>query len=831
MQISEEPLSSREELEQALSARLTAHEYPQAIAIARQLVADLPQEKVFICILAMLLRETGAAAQALELLTQTMDEAGADPDLLYEISETHRALNDPRKRRQALQQALKLQPNHASSLLGQAHLLFSENKLHAAEKKVVAALESEAQLSEAHGLMGEIFNARKEPANALRAFEEALRYDPLNPQYLAGRAQLLLRLRRFAEARDSAHQCLLHHPAQESAALVLAESLIALNELTEAEAYCRALAQLYPERLEAHYFLGSCLLKKGDAVGACRALGRAYQLDPGHLKTLLAFAQGLNNLKLHVEVVEIVEKALVQLPNQPKLLEFLGRAHVSLGNGESAKGYYQKAIKLDPNNQGLRYQLARSLLCNQEYHTARQELASCLAALPELQPQILFELGYAHFMCGEGDKVLDLLPELVRQDGSTAAQQKLLFMITQLDGHQIDYLEQARRYNSKVMRGVTPGTPECRPVECLNVGFVSADFRLHPVGHFLRDVIPLLAQHGIRTFAYSNCPYEDSMTAKLKASFSEWRHIRYQRVEQVVETVRNDNIDILIDLSGHTEGGCLDAFARRPAPVQVSWLGYWASTGLETMDYLLADPVALPVEEQQNFTESIWYLPETRLCFSPPEAAGEVVPTPALARGYVTFGSYQNLRKVSSSVLNAWASVLQRVPASRFRWQCPQFADPQNMRNILATFGQLGIDPVRIQLVGAASYAQYLESYAEVDILLDSFPFPGGTTTCEAIWMGVPTLTLMGKSMVARQGGSLLKAAGLDDWLAHDIDEYREKAQRFAADIAALNTLRLSMREKTRERALFNADRFAEQLATALHGMHERALRADAAVS
>lgn len=684
MRSPDEPSSSREELEQALSARLATHEYPQAIHFARQLVADLPQEKLFVRILAMLLRETGAVAQALDVLTQAMEEAGTDPDLLFEISETHRVLDEPERRRQALKQALELQPDHALSLLGQAQLLFSENKLHAAEKKVVAALESEPQLSAAHGLMGEIFDARKEPANALRAYEAALQYDPLNPEYLTGRSESLLKLRRFEDARDSAHLCLIHHPAQQAAALVLAQALIALNELSKAEAFCQALVELHTERFEVHYLLGSCLLKKGDVVRACRALGRAYQLEPDHLKTLLAFAQGLDRLKLHVEAVEVAEKALVHLPNDLKLLEFLGRTHISLGNGESAKTYYQKAMALDKGNKGLRYQLARALLCNKEYHAARDELEYCRSAFPELKVRILFDLGYAYFMCGESDKVLNLLPELVREEGSTAAQQKLLFMITQLEGHQIDYLEQARRYNDKVMRGLTPVRPPCRRGERLNVGFVSADFRLHPVGHFLRNVIPLLARHGIRTFAYSNCPYEDAMTDTLKAGFSEWRHIRYQRAEQIADTVRDDNIDILIDLSGHTDGGCLDAFARRPAPVQVSWLGYWASTGLETMDYLLADPITLPVEQQKNFTESIWYLPETRLCFSPPETAGEVAPTPALERGYITFGSYQNLRKVSSSVLDAWASVLQLVPESRFRWQCPQFADPKNMRQTLA---------------------------------------------------------------------------------------------------------------------------------------------------
>jgi predicted O-linked N-acetylglucosamine transferase (SPINDLY family) len=253
--------------------------------------------------------------------------------------------------------------------------------------------------------------------------------------------------------------------------------------------------------------------------------------------------------------------------------------------------------------------------------------------------------------------------------------------------------------------------------------------------------------------------------------------------------------------------------------VQASWLGYWASTGVPAMDYLLADSVCVPDEHRGDFTEHVWHLPETRLCFSPPEDAPPVAPLPALQAGHVTFGSFQSMVKLNGAVLALWARVLRAVPNSRLRLQALQFADDIGRAVMRRRLTDAGIDPASVDLAPPMSRAAYLAAHAQVDMILDTFPHTGGTTTCEALWMGVPTLALAGRSLLARQGASLLNAAGLMTWTALDEEDFVARATNFAADLSSLARLRRDLRNRIAASALFDARRFAMHLQNAIAQM------------
>jgi predicted O-linked N-acetylglucosamine transferase (SPINDLY family) len=279
---------------------------------------------------------------------------------------------------------------------------------------------------------------------------------------------------------------------------------------------------------------------------------------------------------------------------------------------------------------------------------------------------------------------------------------------------------------------------------------------------------------------------------------------------------------VLFDLAGHTAHNRLPVFAYKPAPVQATWLGYFATTGVAEIDYLLADATSVPPAHHEHFTETIWYLPDTRLCFTPPRDAPEVSPLPALRQGRVTFGSFQNLAKLNDAVFALWARVLAALPGSRLRLQNKQLADAAVREQLGRRLQQAGIAAERVALHGPAARAAYLAAHGEVDLILDTFPFPGGTTTCEALWMGVPTLTLAGDRLIGLQGASLLAAAGLNDWIAVTPDEYVDQALAFARELPALARLRGGLRARLLASPLCDAPRFARHFEAAVRAMWQR---------
>ena len=335
-----------------------------------------------------------------------------------------------------------------------------------------------------------------------------------------------------------------------------------------------------------------------------------------------------------------------------------------------------------------------------------------------------------------------------------------------------------------------------------------------------------LPERRIELVAYATDPRQDDLTARIRPHLAHWRSLVGLSDELAARTIRDDGIQVLVDLAGHTANNRLSVFAWRPAPVQVSWLGYFASTGLRSIDYLLADARCVPPEDEGQFVEKIWRLPEIRYCFTAPSPAPEVAPLPALAAGHLTFGTFQNLAKVSATAMDRWSAVLRALPTARFRIQSPQLAHAFERDRLLARFAARGIAADRIALHGATTRQAYLAAHAEVDVLLDTFPFTGGTTTCEALWMGVPTVTLEGHTMLTRQGASLMRTVGLDDWVAPDTHSFADIVLARAGDLPRLAALRLALRERARASPLFDAPRFAASLAQALHGMASSGHRA-----
>ena len=515
-------------------------------------------------------------------------------------------------------------------------------------------------------------------------------------------------------------------------------------------------AKLSPNDAEAHNSLGMALQERGELDGALASYRNALKYDPG-------FVEAHYNL---------------------------GNALCELGRLEEAVSSYRSALQIDPNFAVIHSNLAATL---QELGRLEESIASCRRAL-ELEP------------------------------GMAAVHSNLLGMLNCTAGHAPAYrLDQAREYGRMVSKKVTARFTSWRCADKpqrLRVGIVSGDLHNHPVGYFLEGLLAKLDPARVELFAYAASPHVDALTTRIKPYFAAWKPLYDLSDGDAARLIHADGVHVLLDLAGHTEQNRLPIFAWKSAPVHASWLGYYATTGVAGMDYLLTSEVAVPEAQRGDFTEKVWYLPDTWLCFTPPDVDLSVVVLPALKNGCITFGCFQRLDKMGETILKAWASILTALPNAQLNLDCKQLGDPAVVKQQALRLQQHGIDPARVMMRGAAPTREaYLSRYAEVDVMLDTFPYPGVTTTCEAMWMGVPTLTLAGDTYLSRQGAGMVTAAGLGDWVTSSVEDYIDKAVSLASDLPKLAALRAGLRKQVSTSPLCDAQRFARNFEEALWGM------------
>jgi protein O-GlcNAc transferase len=383
-------------------------------------------------------------------------------------------------------------------------------------------------------------------------------------------------------------------------------------------------------------------------------------------------------------------------------------------------------------------------------------------------------------------------------------------------------LAAARDWGQWVTQGIDIPRPAARPLlnRPLRVGYVSADICQHTVGWLIKEVLMAHNPDRVLPFVYSAGHHEDWVTRKI-ARATQFRDVQAMDDVALAEQIRADQIDVLVDLSGHTAGSRLSAFALRPAPAQVSWLGYFATTGLSSIDAVLLDAWHHTPDIVASFCEDLFDLP-SRFCFQPAPFAPEVTPPPVLERGYITFGSFNNTAKLNQAVLNLWARVLAACPASRLVLKWRTLNDPVLRDKMIQTFQAAGISPERLKFRGASFHADVLKEYADIDIALDPFPFCGGLTTCEALWMGVPVITHPQDRAVSRQSSSILNLINHPEWIAQNPEDYVSIAQKLAQNPAQLAAIRRQLRPNMQASALMNVTRFVDQLESTLTAAYGR---------
>ncbi len=584
---------------------------------------------------------------------------------------------------------------------------------------------------------------------------------------------------------------------------------------------------LNPADFDSQYLIANLNRDRGDwrvAVGWYR---KALSINPN-------FAQCRRDLCIALAQTGEPQEAQAVMAGGPAFSSdpvnfhfFSGVLNLQTENFPAAVKCFSLANQLDPENVSILINLSTVQIAVGNYFEGVRTSQRALSLEPD-NPQAFANLSAAYRMTNQRALAIENYRNSLRiNPNNLYIHQNLLFDLSDLpDCTPTEYLTEAKVYGKKAASRAKPYSSwlcenpahQRRP---LRVGFVSADLCHHPVGMFLVNALSALSKTRVSAIAYSNRAAEDFFSERLQKLFVEWNRVFAMTDQELAEKIHADRIDVLVDLSGHTGGTRLPVFAWRPAPVQVSWLGYWTSTGIDAMDYILVDKVGVQKGEEEYYSETPWFLPDTRLCFSPPTTAWPIAVSalPALRNGHVTFGSYQKLNKVSQTTLRLWFQVMSALPTSRLRLHAVPTAHEAIVSDLKQVLTQAHLDLARVDFVGEALYENYLESYAEVDIILDSYPYPAGAKTADALWMGVPTLTLTGNTMLARQGESMLSCVGLEDWVAISEEGYVQIAIEKANDLSSLADLRARLRKQVLASPLFDGERFARNLEDAFEGM------------
>ena len=359
------------------------------------------------------------------------------------------------------------------------------------------------------------------------------------------------------------------------------------------------------------------------------------------------------------------------------------------------------------------------------------------------------------------------------------------------------------------------------PERRLRVGFVSPDLGQHPVGYFVVNLLEHRQAGKIEIICYSDRKPDD-MTERLMTLSDEWTDARGISDEALSQRIRSDRIDILIDLAGHTGGNRLLVFARKPAPILVTWAGYVGSTGLSAMDYLIADYWHVQEGNEHHYSEKIIRLPDGNVSYEPPDYAPEVGPLPFEQNGFITFGSFNNAAKINANVLTAWAEILKAVPDAQLILKYKNMDAEGNCNRILDQFGIHGVEGSRLILEGKSPHSDLLSRYNDIDIALDPFPYSGGLTTCEAIWMGVPVITKPGETFASRTSLSHLTNVDAPELVAEELPDYVAKAVELANDISRLTDLRSRLRGQMAKSALCDGKKFASDFTSAMRHVWEQ---------
>jgi len=727
----------------------------EAEPLYRQILAQQPAHAGVLHLLGVLAHQTGRQTMAADLIRQAIARQPNWPEAYYDLGVVLQAMRKLVEAMAAYRQAIALQPHYPQAYGNLGVALKDAGQLDAAIAAYRQALALKSDHPGVHNNLGVALKEAGQLDAAIAAYRQAIALKP-----------------KFPEAYNN-----------------LGTALQAKEHWAEAMAAYRQALAFKPDYAEAHYNLGCVLQARGQVEEAMTAWRAALARKPNYAEALCNLGGVLKDQRRLDEAIAVCHQAIALKPA-------LSQAHGNLGAALQAKGLfdqaiaaYRQAVALNPNDAQGYNNLGSALKetgCLDEALAAYRQAIALQPNYVEAHSNLVYSLHYHP-----------------RFDAPAIAQEH-------------------RRWNQRHAEPLRKYVPrhgnDRNPDRRLRIGYVSPDFGDHCQSLF---TVPLLSHHDHRNYqivCYANMPRPDVLTARLQGYADIWRNTVGVGDEQLAGQIRQDQIDLLVDLTLHMAGNRLLVFARKPAPVQITWLGYPASTGLTTIDYRLSDAYLDPPGMNESvYSEQTVRLPDSFWCYDP--LAGRDIPVsalPVLEAGVVTFGCLNNFCKINDGVLAIWAQVLSRVANSRLLLLAPE-GEPR--RRTVDRLGREGIAPERVAFVPRQPRGEYLKLYHRIDVGLDSFPYNGHTTSLDSFWMGVPVVTLVGQTAVARAGWCQLSNLGLAELAGRTPSEFVQIAVDLANNLRRLQELRSTLRSRMEASPLMDAPRFVRHIEAAYRQM------------
>ena len=631
--------------------------------------------------------------------------------------------------------------------------------------------------------LGVAYRQSSQLEDARRCYDRALEIDPANLHALTCLGELILAQGDPGAALSYFDRVLEQAPLFYEALVNRVAALNKCDKLAEAEQAARQAIECYPDSAALHFNLGCLLKNSGLENQALAAFKRALEIQPDNQEALFSLAVLQNDSYMLQGSVEFIRRKIKLEGESADLQTLLAIALRSNEQMAEAETVCRNLLEQHPAYMPGWNTLGQILLSRGDTVQAIECFRKALA----LQPKM--DLVFTNILFASAS-LSDLTPEALFKH----------------------HLEWAEHYETPLLEKQFRHSPGKEPEKSLKIGYVSGDCCNHPVANLLRGVLQQHDHGKFEIHCFSTAGITDDITAILRANCDFWHEVQLLSVDELADLIQVQGIDILVDLSGHTAFNRLIVFALKPAPIQASWIGYFHSTGLKSIDYFITDPYTTPQQSNQLFSEIPARLPHSRFCYTPKEFAPEVSKPPFEGTGYITFGSFNRLAKLTDPVIEAWSRIVTSVPNARLMIKAKEFGGTETVEYLKEKFEARGLSPDRLVLRPASDHLQTLVEYSEVDIALDPFPFNGGMTTMESLWMGVPVVALTGDTVVSRQSISVLFNIGLEELAFADVESYIAGAVALALDTPRMARLRSIIRPQMSRSHLCDAEQFTQDL-------------------
>ena len=814
-------------LHELLSSAVSSHQAGQlekAELQYRQILALDPQHIDCLHNLGLIAHQRGKHAVAVALISNAIALNDRIPNFYNTLGIAEHAVGNLDSAIGQYRKALSLNPNYAEAHNNLANGLKDQGRLDEAIQHYQRALILKPDFADAHNNLANVLKRQGKFDEAAVGYRRALALKPNYPQALYNLANVFRAQGQLEAAIAQYEYALARYPDHAEAHNNLGNALAEQERWDEALEHFQQAIAVKPNYADAHNNLGTVLKKKGKLSEAVVHYERALALNPDYADAHNNMGSVLNEQGKLQEAVNRFERALALQPDKVEAHNNLGNALVKQGDLAKAVKHYEQSLALKPNVPEVHYNLGVALQRQGQIAQAVSHYRRALVLKPDSVDgqnnlgTVLKDQGKLEEALTQFRSILD------HQPNNALVHSNLLFCLMYDEKLSSDELFRAHReWDARHGQSPRPASyPNDRTAgRRLKIGYVSGDFCVHPVASFLA---PLLNQHDrkhVEVFCYAEVQSPDRITENFQAVADHWHVTVGESDDAVASRIASDEIDILVDVAGHTARNRLPVFARKPAPVQITWLGYPNSTGLSAIDFRLVDRLTDPSgQDDLDASERLFRLDAPFLCYDPPDDGPEPTRPPVFETGTITFGSFNNPTKISAATVEAWAELLRRMPRARLLLKGLPFDDEQTRGFYEARFRDRGVPPERLALSGRTSSREtHLARYGEIDIALDPFPYNGTTTTCEALWMGVPVVTLRGKRHCGRVGASLMASIDHPEWIAANAKDYVDIAINLAADRSRLTGLRSSLRSEMKASPLCDAPRFARKVEAAYRWM------------